>query len=459
MKIIIIGAGKIGTTLAENLSAESHDITVIDTIKPRLEELVNTCDLMGVCGNGASYDVLLEAGANEADLVIACTPADEINILACMVAKKLGAEHTIARVRNPEYEKQLHFMRDELGLSMVINPEKTVAHEISRVLRFPTALKLETFAKGRVELLEYLIADDSPLAGVKLADLSKNVKANVLICAVNRADQVTIPSGDFVLMKGDTVYITASRDELRNFFGRLGVLRTGVKSAMIVGASGICYYLAKELAESDIRVTIVDSDAKRCAAASEKLPKALVINGDATDREILGEEGISKTDAFVALTGLDESNIILSMYAMRMGVGKVVAKINRRTFFDLVSHGAMKDTIVSASVLTAERILQYVRAMRLSADTGIQTLHRLVGGRVEAVEFNVTESAGVAGIPLADLDTRDDLLIAVIVKSDGNIIIPRGGDIMEIGDSVIIVTTDTNISKLSEIVRRGGTKK
>ena len=459
MKIIIIGAGKIGGALAENLSAENHDITVIDTIKSRLEELVNTCDLLGVCGNGASYDVQVEAGAKDADLVIACTPGDEVNILACMVAKKLGAGHTIARVRNPEYEKQLHFMRDELGLSMIINPEKTTAHEISRVLRFPTALKLETFAKGRVELVEYMVSEGSPLADVKLSELAKSVKAKVLICAVNRAGQVVIPSGDFVLTTGDTVYITSSPAELREFFSNLGVLRAEVKSAMIAGASSIGYYLAKELTDTGIKVTVLDQDAKRCAQMSEKVPRALVIQGDASDSEILGEEGISKTDAFIALTGLDESNILLSMYAMRMGVGKVVAKINRRTFFDLVSHGAMKDTIVSASVLTAERITQYVRAMRTTDGSGIQTLHRLVGGKVEAIEFKVTEESGVAGVPLADLDTRDGLLIAVIVRLDGRIVIPAGHDVMNVGDSVIIVTADTNISALSEILRRGGAKK
>jgi len=459
MKIIIIGAGKIGRTLAENLSAENHDITVIDTKKNNLEDLVNVCDVMGVCGNGAQYDVQVEAGSKNADLVIACTPADEINILACMVAKKLGAEHTIARVRSPEYEKQLHFMRDDLGLSLIINPEKTTAREISRVLRFPTALKLETFAKGRVELLEYMINDNSPLKDIKLSDLFKNVKAKVLICAVERAGQVVIPSGDFVLNSGDTIYITASPAELRNFFGHLGALRAGVKSAMIVGASSICYYLAKELEESGIAVTIIDNDEKRCSQISEKLPKALVIRGDATDREILGEEGISTTDAFVALTGLDESNIILSMYAMSMGVGKVVAKINRRAFFDLVSHGAMKDTIVFTSGITAERILQYVRTMRNSGDDGIQTLHRIVGGRVEAVEFNVTSDSGLTDRPIMDLGIRDDLLIAAIAKPSGKIVIPGGHDVLEHGDSVIIVTARNDISKLSDIVRRGGAKK
>ena len=458
MKIIIIGIGKIGSTLAENLSAEKHDITLIDTKQSRLEELVNTCDVIGICGNGASYDILAEAGAQTADLVIACTPGDEINILACTVAKKLGAGHTIARVRNPEYEKQLLIMGDDLGLSMIINPEKATAREISRVLRFPTALKLEPFAKGRVELIEYIISDSSPLNGVKVSDLSKNVRAKVLICAASRKGKVIIPSGDFVINAGDTIYITSSPSELENFFGHLGVLRTRVKSAMIAGASSICYHLVKELCNSNISVTVIDNNLEKCKRMSEKMPDVLVINGDATDGEILGEEGISRTDAFVALTGLDESNIILSMYAIRRGVGKVVTKINRRTFFDLVAHSAVQDTIVSASAITAEQITQYVRTMN-SDDNDIVTLHPMVNGQIEAVEFNVTAASGLVGRPIMELNIKDDVLIAVIARKDGNIVIPGGSDMLEEGDSVIIITTDKSISGLSDIVRRGGLKR
>ena len=458
MKIIIIGVGKVGSVLAENLSAENHDITLVDTKKSRLEELVNTCDVIGVCGNGASYDILAEAGAQSADLVIACTPGDEINILACTVAKKLGATHTIARVRNPEYEKQLHIMGEDLGLSMIINPEKATARNISRVLRFPTALKLESFAKGRVELIEYIIAGNSPLNGVRLSDLAKNVRSKVLICAVSRGGEVIIPSGDFVIEAGDTIYITSSPSELESFFAHLGVLRAGVKSAMIAGASNICYYLGKDLIDSGIKVTVIDSDASRCAQMSEKLPQALIIQGDATDGEILGEEGIAKIDAFVALTGLDESNIILSMYAIRRGVGKVVAKINRRTFFDLVAHSAVQDTIVSASAITAEQITQYVRTMN-NEDNDIVTLHPMVNGKIEAVEFNVTAGSGLVGRPIMELGIKDDVLISVIARKDGRIVIPSGRDMLEEGDSVIIITTDKSISGLSDIVRRGGTRK
>ncbi|MBQ7474959.1 MAG: Trk system potassium transporter TrkA [Clostridia bacterium] len=459
MKIIIIGAGKVGRSLAESLSSENHEVTVVDTNKDVIEDIVNTCDIMGICGNGALYGIEEEAGARSADLVIAATDADEINLLICMLAKKLGTKHAIARVRNPEYEHQLRIMRDDFGLSMAINPEKATAREIARVLRFPTAIKLESFAKGRLELLEYLIGKGSRLDGVALADLSSSVRARVLICAVEREGHVTIPSGDFVLKEGDTIYITASSGELRNFFSHLGALRAGVSSAIIAGGSNIGYYLAKELKDAGIKFTIIDKDPARCRFLSEHFPDELVINGDASDIELLAEEGLSKTDSFVALTGIDEANILLSMYAVKHGVGKVVSKVNKRSFADLVSRGALTDTIVSPSAITADRILQYVRSMRTSPENGIRTLHQLVGGRVEAVEFIASAQTGLTGKPLSVLSIRDDILIAAIVRSNGRIVIPDGSSEIEDGDSVIVITMDKTLTALPDIVRRGGAKK
>ena len=459
MKIIIIGAGKVGRSLAERLSSESHDVTVVDIDKTVIEDLVNTCDIIGICGNGALYGVEEEAGAKTADLVIACTHADEINLLICMLAKKLGTAHTIARVRNPEYEQQLRIMRDDFGLSMAINPEKATAREIARVLRFPTAIKLESFAKGRLELLEYMIGKNSRLDGVALSGLSSSVRAKVLICAVEREGHVTIPSGDYVLREGDTIYITASTQELKNFFSHLGALRAGVNSAIVAGGSNIGYYLARELTDAGIRFTIIEKDPVRCRHLSEHFPHELVINGDATDIELLAEEGLSKTDAFVALTGIDEGNILLSMYAVKNGVGKVVAKVNRKSFSDLVSRSTMTDTIVSPSAITADRILQYVRAMRTSPEDGIRTLHQLVGGRVEAVEFTASAMTGLTGKPLSHLSIRDDVLIAAIVRENGKIVIPDGSSEIEDGDSVIVITMDKTLTTLPDIVHRGGSKK
>ena len=314
-----------------------------------VENIINVYDVMGVCGNGASYEVQKEAEVAHADLLIATTSSDEINILACLVAKKLGVQHTIARVRNPEYEKQLRFMREELGLSMAINPEKATAREIARVLRFPTAMKLESFSKGRLELVEYRLPETHRPAWDALSDLYRNFKVRVLICAVARQGETIIPSGDFELRAGDKIYLTSSPRELEQFFRHLGVFRDRASSVMIVGASKICYYLASELLEMGMSVKIIDQDEQRCMPMSERLPKALVIVGDGTDSELLQEEGIEQTDAFVAITGMDEANILMAMSAAKQSGDccKVVAKINRKSLVDLVSDESMIDSVVS----------------------------------------------------------------------------------------------------------------
>ena len=455
MKIIIAGVGKVGSILAKKLAAENHDVTIIDQDPDVIEELVNVCDIMGVCGNAGSYSVQQEAGSQGADLLIATTSGDELNILACLVAKKLGVRHTIARVRNPEYEKQLRFMRDELGLSMAINPEKATAREISRVLRFPSALKVDTFAKGRIELVEYRIGENSPLAGVQLTDLYRNTRAKVLICAVARGEDVVIPSGEFLLQKGDKIYVTASPQALEACFRHLGVFRARAKAVMIVGASKICYYLASELANTDMSVKIIDSDEDKCVAMSERLPQALLIQGDGTDAELLQEEGLGRADAFVALTGLDEANIIMGMYAAKSGVGKVVVKVNRQSFVDLVASGSMTDSIVSTGTVTSELILRYVRAMRGGAAASqVKTLHRVADDRVEALEFGVPEGSPLIGIPFKDLPLKNDLLVAGIARLGGEIVIPSGQDSLRPGDSVTIVTTHTTLRELSDILKK-----
>ena len=310
MNIIIVGAGKIGLTLTRQLITE-HRITLIDQNAQLVENIVNVYDVMAVCGNGASYEIQTEAGAAKADLLIATATSDEINILACLVAKKLGVPHTIARIRNPEYEKQLRFMRGELGLSMAINPEKVAAREISRILRFPAAMKIESFSKGRLELVEYRLPENSALDGISLLELYRNTRIRVLVCAVARKDQTIIPSGDFVLKTGDKIYLTSAPDQLAKFFRHLGVFRKTASSVMIVGASKMCYYLAEELLRMGMSVKIIDQSEARCVEISERLPKALVIVGDGTDNELLREEGLLETDAFVAITGVDEANILM----------------------------------------------------------------------------------------------------------------------------------------------------
>ena len=454
MRIIIVGTGKVGMALTQHLSVD-NEVTVIDENPQRIDNIINIYDVMGVCGNGASYDVQKEAEVDKAHLLIATTSSDEINILACLVAKKLGVQHTIARIRNPEYETQLRFMREDLGLSMSINPEKAAAREIARVLRFPAAMKLESFSKGRLELVEYRVPENSALHGMQLADLYRNIRVRVLICAVSRKGETIIPSGDFVLQARDKIYVTSSPHQLEQFFRYLGVFRNKASSVMIVGASKMCYYLASELIEMGMSVKIIDQSEQRCIQMGERLPKALVIQGDGTDIELLHEEGIEQTDAFVAITGIDEANILMSMSAARLSGDccKVVAKINRRSLMDLVSTEHMIDSVVSAASVTTELIVQYVRAMESASGAKIKTLHRLVDGAVEALEFGVTEDVPFIGVPLKDLKLKSGILLAGIVRRNGRIVIPTGNDALELGDDVIVVTTDTTLQDIHDIMQ------
>ena len=454
MRIIVVGAGKVGLELTRQLSGENQ-VTIIDENAQLIENVINTYDVMGVCGNGASYEVQLEAEGGRADLLIATTSSDEINILACLVAKKMGVQHTIARIRNPEYEKQLRFMREELGLSMSINPERAAAQEIARVLRFPAAMKVETFSKGRLELVEYRLPADSALDGLQLADLYRNVRVRVLICAVARKGETIIPSGDFVLRAGDKIYLTSSPDQLAQFFRHLGVFRSKASTVMVVGASKICYYLTSELLNMGMDVKIIDRDEQRCIRMGEQLPKALVIVGDGTDSDLLHEEGIGQTDAFVAITGIDEANILMSMCAAKESGNKckVVAKINRKSLVDLVSNESMIDSVISARSTTTELIVQYVRAMESASGAKIKTLHRLVDGAVEALEFGVPADVPFIGVPLKDLKLRNGLLLAGIVQRSGKIVIPSGSDSLNAGDDVIVVTTDTSLQDIHDILQ------
>ena len=453
MKIVIVGAGKVGTALTRHLAVDNK-VTVIDQSAHLVENIINIYDVMGVCGNGASYDVQKEADVEHADLLIATTSSDEINILTCLVAKNLGVQHTIARVRNPEYSRQLRFMRGELGLSMAINPEAATAREVARVLRFPTAMKLESFSKGRLELVEYRVAEKTDLDGTRLSELYQNFKVRVLICAVARQGETIIPSGDFILQAGDKIYLTAAPRELEKFFRQLGVFRARASTVMIVGASKMCYYLASQLLEMGMSVKIIDQDEQRCVAMSEKLPRALVIAGDGTDSELLSEEGISQTDAFVAITGLDEANILMALNAARMSGDccKVVAKINRRSLLELVSDESLIDSVVSTGTVTTELILQYIRAMKNASASKVKTLHRIVDEKVEALEFTVTPDIPFVGIPLKNLHLKRGLLLAGIVRQNGQIIIPAGDDELHRYDDVIVVTTDTQLDDLRNII-------
>ena len=450
MKIIIVGDGKVGATLTEHLSKEGHDVVVIDQDPQVVEEMVNQYDVMGISGNGASYSVLMEAGANKANLLIAATSSDELNILSCMVSKKIGARHTIARVRNPEYSQQLVFLREELGLSMVVNPEMETATEICRALRFPSALNMETFARGRVELAEIKVQPDSILNGQPLFSLPDRLRVKILVCAVQRDGEIVIPDGNFVIQTGDKIHVTASHAELAAFFKVMGIYKQKARSVLIIGGGKIAHYLALQLLDAGMQVKIIEHDRQRCHELSDWLPKATVIHGDGTDQSLLLQEGIDTVDAVVSLTGMDEENILISMYAQTQKADKVVTKINRLSFLDMLGNMGL-DTIVSPKTIAANRIIRYVRAMHNSDGSSVQTLYKLVGGQVEALEFVVSENAKFTGIPLKDLKTKQNVLIACIIRG-GKPIIPQGSDTMEPRDAVIVVTANQYLRDLSDIL-------
>lgn len=449
MNIVIVGDGKVGATLVEHLSQEGHDIVVIDRDSKIVEQMVNSYDVIGICGNGASYDVQMEAGVSSARLFIAATSSDELNILCCLIAKKVGAHHTIARVRNPDYLKQLPFIKEELGLSMIVNPEYDAANEIAKVLRFPNAINIETFSRGNVDLAELKINDGNPLCDMALTDIFGAFKTKILVCAVQRKTDVFIPRGDFVLKSGDKIHITAPRGELVRFMKKLGIYKHRTKDIMIIGGGKMGYYLARQLSESGgYNVKIIEIDRDRCDKLCTLLPDVNIINGDGTDRGILYEQGIESQDAFVALTTIDEENIISSMYASSLGISKTVAKVNRVSYQVLESIGM--DSAFSSKAIAANRIIGYVRALENSGESSVQTLYKLVGGQVEALEFKITADFKNIGIPLKKLDINNDTLIASIIR-DNHVIFPDGNDSIEIGDSVIIVSKSKQFRSINQI--------
>ena len=450
MKIIIVGCGKVGTTLAEQLNRENHDITLIDCDSEALQSISDSTDVMSVTGNGAVYQVQMEAGIKEADLLIATTNSDELNMLCCLIAKKAGNCHTIARIRNPEYSAEINYIREELNLSLAINPELAAAREIARLLRFPNAIKIELFAKGRIELLKFLIPKESILDRMKVMDVVSRLKSNVLICAVERGDDVVIPDGNFEMRGGDKMSFIAPHADCADFFRKAGIENNTVNSAMFVGGGKLTVYLAKALADTKIKIKIIEQDEERCRILSEILPHAMIIHGDGSDQKLLLEEGIRQTEAFASLTGFDEENILLSLYAASQSRAKLITKVNKIAFENVINSLNL-GSVIYPKMLTADIILQYVRAMQNSMGSNIETLYKIVADKAEALEFRVRGDSPVLGIPLEKLRTRNNLLVACINRN-GRIIMPRGKDTLEAGDTVIIVTTHTGINDLKDIL-------
>lgn len=450
MRILIVGGGKVGSTLATQLLREGHDITVIDRSEKVVTAIGNTLDVICLAGNGASYPLLKEADAGRQDLVIAATASDEINMLCCLTAHKLGAQHTAARVRGPEYFDQLGFLKDVLGLSMIINPELAAAQEIDRMLRVPSAAKVELFAKGRAELVSCRVPKGSLLNGQKLVDLGR-AKLNVLICAVERGGEIFIPSGDFAISEGDTLYFTGAPHAMEAAFKKINLSTERALSVMIVGGGRITYYLASMLEKEGVSVKIIERDAARASELSMLLEKSVVLHGDAADHELLTEEGLETTDAFVALTGLDEGNILSALYASQRKVRKVIAKVNNDNLIPLVRDTTL-ESFVSPKSITANQILRYVRALSASkSDANVESLYKLAGGRIEVLEFLAGAEGAYLHTTLRDLELKKGILVACIVR-DGRALIPGGADMIHPRDSVLVVTHDQHLSKLSDIL-------
>ena len=450
MKIIIVGCGKVGVSLAERLSAEGHDLVMVDMNPQKVEHLSNQFDALGIVGNGASFNIQQEAGVESADLFIAVTGEDELNLLCCLMAKKTGHCDTIARVRNPLYNKEIRFIQEKLGLSMIINPEHAAAMEMARLLRFPSAIEIDSFSRGRIEMLRFKVPETSKIVHMSLRELAGALQYSLLVCAVERNGEVYIPDGNFVIQAKDSLSIITTPQNAESLFKKIGVHTNKVHNTMIVGGGEITYYLAKSLANMNVDVKIIEKNKDRCEVLSEALPDATVIYGDGSDQELLKEERIQNMDSFVACTDMDEENIILSLYAKEKVSSKVVTKINHLEFNDVI-HSLNLDSLIYPKHITAEYILQYVRAMKNSIGSNVETLYKLMEDRVEALEFIVNQNCRMIGIRLQDMKTRPNLLVAAINRQ-GKVIIPGGQDSFAAGDYVIIVTTETGLQDIHEIL-------
>lgn len=454
MKIIIVGGGKIGATLIESLESEGHDITVIDNDQRVIDDISNIYDVMCVCGNGVDNETLNEAEVSKAELLIAVTNSDEINMLICFIAKKMGAAYTVARVRNPEFnDKQIGQVKQYLDLSLTINPEFLAALEIFNILKLPAAINIETFSRRNFSMIELLLKEGTHFDGMSLIELRKKYNLNFLISVVKRGNEVYIPDGNFVLKTGDHICLTANFIEIQKLLKMLGLAKKQSKSVMILGATTTCYYLAKMLIRSGTDVTIIDKDIDRCNQFAEKLPEAVIINGDGAKQEVLMEEGIASTDAFVSLTGMDEENILISFFAQSQNVPRVIAKVNRNELAAMAEKLGL-DSIVSPKKAVSNVVTSYARALENSLGSNVETMYKLMGGSVEALEFNVQTDFKAQHIPLKEMKLKKDVLIAGIIRKR-KAFVPTGNDEIVAGDKIVIMakSSDQKMNDLADILR------
>ena len=452
MKILIVGCGKIGSTLLSTLLSEGHDIVAIDTNPAVITDLTNIHDVMGICGNGVDSDILVEAGVKDADLFIAVTNSDEFNMLSCFLAKKLGASYTIARIRTPEYnDNSLSFMKAQLELSLSINPEYLAAQVLFNVLKTPSAVKIETFSRRYFEMVELRLKPDSVFDGIKLSELREKYNAKVLICCVKRGENMFIPDGNFVLRSNDMIGITATHTEIHKFFKAAGLLQKQARNVMLLGGSRTAVYLAEMLLSIGCNVKIIEKDRKKAKELCEALPGAVIIHGDGAQQEILVEEGIKDLDAFVALTGTDEENILISIFAQSQGVPKAISKVNHEELAIMAEKLGL-ETVVSPKKMISDQLASYARALQNSLGSNIETLYKLMDGDAEALEFNVVSDPRVTDIPLKDLKLKSNILIAGIIR-DRKTIIPGGNDVILTGDRVVVIAAGQKLSDLSDILK------
>lgn len=449
MKIVVVGNGKVGNTLAGQLSLEGHDIVVIDKNINALKKSESDLDVIFIEGNGVSYPVQKDAGVDTADLLIAATSADEVNILCCLVAKKLGAKNTIARIRNPEYSDQLYYLEKDLGLSMSINPELAAAKEISRILQFPSVSKIDSFAGGKVELIELKIAENSPIAGMQIKDFKIKSLPRFLICAVDREGEVYIPTGSFEIQTGDKIFVAVESHQINNFFQGMELNNYKVKHVLIIGGGRLGYYLAKQLIANNMKVRIIEKKEDRCRFLCEEIPEAMIIHDDGTDESVLESQGISEMDAFIALTDIDEENLVISMYATFKGKAKVITKINRLSYLDAFSQTSI-DTVISPKFITAEQIVKYVRAMDNTLGSKVKALYKIANNKAEALEFTADETTRYLDVPLSEIPIKSNVLLVCISRKN-KILIPKGYNKIKKGDSIVLITKDEIITDINDI--------
>ena len=453
MKIIIVGGGKVGKTILESLLREKHEIVVIDNDPSVVGQVTNTYDVMGVCANGTDYEKLIEAGADKADLFIAVTGLDELNMLSCFAAKKIGARHTVARIRNSEYNtSSWDFMKKQLEISMAINPEKLAAEAVYNILKLPSATKVETFTARSFEMIEIAVRKGSLLDGISLMELRKKCPEKFLVCVLLRGEEVFIPNGNFVVKEGDKIGVMATNNDAHRLLRLFGFSQKEAKNILIIGASKVSLYLTEMLLKGHNTVKIIEKDPEKCEEICEKLSsKVTVVEGDGMSREILLEEGVENVDALLACTNRDEENILISFYALSKKVSKVIAKVNRNEL-SLISENLGLETTFSPKNVVADTLVRYARAISNSEGSKVETLYSLFGGNAEALEFVVTSDFKYTDVPLKRLQTKDNVLIAGIIRQ-GQAMIPGGDDFIKCGDNVIVIAKGERFCNLSDIVK------